>query len=248
MSKVLLAGESWLGAALDIKGFDSVPRAQLEYGADHFISVLRSAGHEVTYIPTHEAAVRFPETREDLDVFDVVVLSDIGANTLLLHPRVFNKGERRPNRLKLLAEWVRDGGGLMMAGGYMSFQGFGAKANYHRSPLEAVLPVQIHPFDDRVESPEGVQGETTGLQHTITDGLDAVWPALLGYQELIARDDADVLATIDGHPLLAVRSVDAGKSLAFASDVSPHWAPEEFMQWPGYATLFDRAITWLATH
>lgn len=246
MAKVLLAGESWLGSALDIKGFDSVPRAQLEYGADHFIDVLRAAGHEVSYIPTHEAAVRFPESREELDEFDVVILSDIGANTLLLHPRVFSRGERRPNRLKLLAEWVRAGGGLMMAGGYMSFQGFGAKANYHRSPLEAVLPVTILPFDDRVESPEGVHGQLSAVAHPITDGVDQSWPALLGYQELVARDDATVLATIDEHPLLVARDVDAGRTVAFASDVSPHWAPDEFMQWEGYSTLFNQTVTWLA--
>ena len=55
-----------------------------------------------------------------------------------------------------------------------------------------------------------------------------------------------MLATIEGRPLLAVRTEGAGRTLAFASDISPHWAPEEFMAWPGYQRLFDRAVTWLA--
>ena len=54
-----------------------------------------------------------------------------------------------------LADWVRAGGGLMMAGGYLSFQGFQARANFARSPLADVLPVTMFDCDDRVESPQG---------------------------------------------------------------------------------------------
>ena len=46
--------------------------------------------------------------------------------------------------------------------------------------------------------------------------------------------------------LLAVRSVGEGRTLAFASDVSPHWAPTEFMDWAGYGLLFSQAMSWLA--
>lgn len=134
----------------------------------------------------------------------------------------------------------------MMAGGYLSFQGFQAKANYHDTAIEAVLPVDILPYDDRVETPEGVSGVLTEETHAVTAGLDQEWPVLLGYQKLTAKADATVLAVIQGRPLLAVRSVGAGRTLAFASDISPHWAPEEFMAWTGYQALFDQAITWLA--
>ena len=57
---------------------------------------------------------------------------------------------------------------------------------------------------------------------------------------------ATILATADGDPLLAVRKVGEGRTLAFASDISPHWAPAEFMAWPGYQRLFDNAVRWLA--
>ena len=104
----------------------------------------------------------------------------------------------------------------------------------------------ILPYDDRVEAPEGIVGRLTGTAHPVVDGLDDEWPHLLGYQKLTAKGDATVLAEADGRPLLAVREVGEGRSAAFASDISPHWAPQEFMQWPGYARLWDNLVRWLA--
>jgi uncharacterized membrane protein len=245
MSRVLLAGESWINAATDYKGFDAFPHAQLEVGCARLVEAMTEFGHEVTHLPAHLVATDFPHTLEGLDDYDVVILSDIGANSLLLPPVVFAQGQRFPNRLKLLADWVRAGGGLMMAGGYLSFQGFQAKANYHDTAVEAVLPVDILPHDDRVETPEGVQGKVVA-EHPIVAGLDPVWPYLLGYQKLTAKADAQVLATIEDRPLLSVRAVGAGRTLAFASDISPHWAPAEFMDWSGYGQLFGRSVAWLA--
>lgn len=246
MAKVLLAGESWVSATIDHKGYDPFPHTQVEIGCAQLLDDLRGGGHDVTHLRSHDVAEFFPLTREELDAYDVVLLSDIGANTLLLPPQVFDEGRPAPNRLHLLRDWVADGGGLMMAGGYLSFQGFGAKANYAGTAVEEVLPVDIHRWDDRVESPQGVQGRLTGTEHPVVSGLDETWPILLGYQELVAKPDATVLAEVEGHPLLAVRSVGAGRTLAFASDVSPHWAPQEFMEWDGYARLFGQAMTWLA--
>ncbi len=246
MSHVLLAGESWISATVDHKGFDAFPHTQLEIGCTEFVAALESKGHIVEHLPSHRVAEDFPETAAKLDPYDVVILSDVGANTMLLAPQAFNRGQRFPNRLKLLAEWVRQGGGLMMAGGYLSFQGFQAKANYHRTPIENVLPVTISPFDDRVEAPEGIAGRLTDIDHPVTAGLDRTWPHLLGYQRLTPRDDALVLALAESDPLVAVRQVGEGRTLAFASDISPHWAPREFMAWPGYATFFAQAVSWLA--
>ncbi len=246
MSKVLLAGESWISAVSDHKGYDVFSHTQVHIGCAELLVALRAAGHEVTHLRSHDVAEDFPLTLEALTRFDVVILSDVGANSLLLPPQVFEEGRRAPNRLKLLREWVHQGGGLMMAGGYLSFQGFQAKANYHGTAVEEVLPVEILPWDDRVESPEGVCGVLTDVVHPVTDGLDREWPFLLGFQKLMPRSDAEILAEIDGHPLVAVRSVGQGRTMAFASDISPHWAPQEFMEWAGYAMLFDNAVTWLA--
>lgn len=246
MSRVLLAGESWINAAADHKGYDVFPHTQVEIGCARLLDELGRAGHDVTHLRAHDVAEGFPLTLEALDQYDVVILSDIGANSLLLPPQVFAQGRPAPNRLKLLREWVERGGGLMMAGGYLSFQGFQAKANYAGTPLEDVLPVNIHRYDDRVEAPEGLTGVLTDESHPITDGLDATWPILLGYQSLVPKADSTVLATIESEPLLVVREVGAGRTVAFASDISPHWAPEEFMSWKGYGPLFDRCVRWMA--
>lgn len=246
MSRVLLAGESWVSDVNEHKGFDVFTHTQVNIGCAELLRVLGEAGHDVTHLRSHDVAELFPFTPDELDAYDVVILSDVGANSLLLAPQVFARGERAPNRLKSLREWVNRGGGLMMAGGYLSFQGFQAKANYHGTAVEEVLPVDIQPWDDRVETPEGVIGRLTSSEHPVTEGLDAEWPYLLGYQKLKAKPDAVVLAEADGDPLLAVREVGEGRTLAFASDISPHWAPADFMAWPGYKTLFDNAVRWLA--
>lgn len=246
MATVLLAGESWISAVIDHKGYDAFPHTQVHIGCAELLAALRKEGHKVTHLRSHDVAEQFPLTIEELDSYDVVLLSDVGSNTLLLPPSVFEGGRPAPNRLKLLREWVQGGGGLMMAGGYLSFQGFQGMANYAGTPIEDVLPVTISRWDDRIEAPEGLAGSLTDAEHPVTAGLDAQWPILLGYQKLTAREDAQVLAQIEGDPLLVAREVGKGRTLAFASDVSPHWAPTEFMGWEGYGPLFSNAMNWLA--
>lgn len=247
MVKVLLAGESWVSAVIDHKGFDPFPHTQVEIGCAKLLEVLFEAGHEVTHLRSHDVAEFFPQSLKELNEYDVVLLSDVGSNTLLLHPDTFAKGRPTPNRLKLLREWVEThGGGLMMAGGYLSFQGFEGKANYHRTPIEEILPVNIEPTDDRVETPEGVNARVVATEHPVVAGLDQDWPILLGYQRTELKSDAMELASVDGEVMLAVRESGAGRTLAFTSDISPHWAPDEFMDWAGYGVLFDHCVRWLA--
>lgn len=246
MVKVLLAGESWVSATIDHKGYDPFAHTQVEIGCARLLEALSAEGLDVTHLRSHDAAEKFPQTREELAEYDVVLLSDVGSNTLLLHPDTFNDGRPTPNRLKLLRDWVNDGGGLMMAGGYLSFQGFEGKANYHRTPIEDILPVSIDPFDDRVETPEGVNPRVVRTDHPVVAGLDEEWPILLGYQHTSLKPDAELLAIADGDVLLATRTVGKGRTLAYTSDISPHWAPEEFMSWDGYGKLFAQALTWLA--
>ena len=78
----------------------------------------------------HEAAAEFPLTMDGLSSYDAIILSDIGANTLLLHPDVWLHGKTVPNRLKLIRDWTHKGGGLMMIGGYFSFQGIDGRARW----------------------------------------------------------------------------------------------------------------------
>jgi uncharacterized membrane protein len=145
-----------------------------------------------------------------------------------------------------LRNWVANGGGLAMIGGYLSFQGIEGKANYRATPLAEVLPVELELGDDRQEAPQGAVAHLTETGHPVTAGISGEWPTLLGFQRLVAKQDSQVLATIDGWPLLVIGRFGKGRVLAFASDMGPHWAPPGFTEWPGYTRLWGQAATWLA--
>ncbi|MGW4205282.1 glutamine amidotransferase [Streptomyces sp. NPDC004726] len=245
MTRVLIAGESWVSEATHYKGFDAFTSVTFHTGVDPLRDALTGSGIEVAYLPAHEVPERFPNTVEELSAYDAVILSDIGANSLLLHPDTWLRGRPRTNRLAVLAEWTRAGGGLGMAGGYLSFQGFEAKGFFYRTAVDEVLPSVMSSHDDRVETPEGSVPALTDAAHPIAAGLGGEWPPLLGYNRFGVKDDAHVIAEINGDPLLAVREVGEGRTLAWASDIAPHWCPQEFLDWEGYRTLFTNACRWL---
>ena len=244
--RILIAGESWITAATHFKGWDFFSSTTFHTGVEHLRGALEQQGVELVHMPSHEAAAAFPLTVGGLRAYHAVILSDIGANTLLLHPNTWLYGKPMPNRLKLLREYVLGGGGLAMAGGYYSYQGIYGAARYHGTPVEEVLPVEIHPWDDRVEVPEGFTPQMTAPDHPIVQGMAGEWPALLGFNEVRARPDATVIAVYDGHPILAVRAAGQGRTLAWMSDVGPHWCSEAFLNWPGFATLWGNGVRWLA--
>jgi uncharacterized membrane protein len=244
--RVLLAGESWVSTTTHLKGFDFFSTTSYDTGLFYLQSALTSAGMSFTHLPNHLADVQFPTTLDGLSQYDVIILSDIGSNTLLLHPDTFLRGRSTPNRLKLLQEWVGQGGGLAMCGGYYSFAGIYGAARYHRTPVETVLPVTILPHDDRVETPEGAVPELIDADHPILDGIPTPWPALLGFNEIVLKPTGRLLAQVGRDPLLAVGTFEQGRTLAWASDIGPHWCPEPFATWPGYARLWVQAVEWLA--
>ena len=82
--KILLAGESWVSTATHIKGFDQFPTVTYHTGADTLLTALKQSAFDVQFMPAHEAQREFPQTMEALSAYDAVVLSDLGANTLLL--------------------------------------------------------------------------------------------------------------------------------------------------------------------
>lgn len=248
-TEVLLVGESWVSAATHYKGFDQFGSVTFHKGAEPLVDALRGSEFELTYMPAHEAAEEFPFTLEGLRRYRAIILSDIGANTLLLPPSVWLQGKPVANRLKLIRDWTAQGGGLMMVGGYFSFQGIDGRARWHRTPVEDALPVQCLPYDDRLEVPDGFRPILTAPAHPILAGLPADWPLLLGANEVRARDDAEVLARLPdeegGHPLLVTGQYGRGRTLCWTSDIGPHWLPDDFVRWPGYATLWRNALGWV---
>lgn len=246
MARVLLAGESWFVHEIHQKGFDTFTVSRYEEGGDEFVAALVAAGHEVTRMPSHTIAERFPATAAAIAArWDVVVLSDVGANTFLLPPETFRASRTAPDRLAAVRDFVLGGGGLAAIGGYLSFSGIDAKARWGRSALADVLPVRVLDRDDRVETPQGAVPLRVG-EHPVTAGLDGAWPSLLGFNEVDVRAGSLTLATIGIDPLLVVAEVEHGRSAAFTSDLAPHWCPPEFLAWPGYGRLFDRLVRWLA--
>jgi uncharacterized membrane protein len=245
-ASVLLVGESWVTHSVHQKGFDAFHTTSYTEGAGTFIQCLADQGHELTYIRAHEVSARFPTALAELECHDVVVLSDIGANSFLLTEETFVASRIAVNRLELLAAYVRGGGGLLMVGGYLSFAGIDGRARYGDSPLASVLPVVVSPSDDRVELPEGVVADVEEAGHPALAGVDGPWPALLGYNRVTARDGASTLVRAGDDPLLVVGAAGAGRSAAFASDLAPHWAPPAFVDWRCYPRLWSSLLGWLA--
>ncbi|MFZ6990741.1 glutamine amidotransferase [Curtobacterium sp. RRHDQ66] len=245
MARILIAGESWITTTTHAKGVDEFTVHSYAEGVTQLRAALTATGHEVVHLPGHLVPTDFPETPEALDAYDVVVLSDIGANSLQLAPGVFERSVPGFDRIATLADWVTAGGALMMIGGYLSFSGWQARGAYAGTRIADVLPVDIAPYDDRVERPAGSVA-TVAAAHDVLTGVEGTWPALLGYNRTVAKADAVVPVTIDGDPLVALRTEGAGRTAVFTSDCSPHWAPPAFCEdWSGYPALFDGLVRWL---
>jgi len=244
--RLLFAGESWTTFSTHVKGFDSFVTSKYEEGAAFLLEAYRKAGIELEYMPCHVAAERFPDTAEGLSAYDAVMLSDIGSNTFLLSPDTFERGIRRPNRLAAIRDYVARGGGFAMMGGYMSFQGIDAKARYKDGPIGEILPVELLATDDRRETPEGVTPRILLPGHPVLRGVQPEWPQFLGYNILRPKAGAEVIATFGEDVFMAAGRYGEGRTLAFASDVAPHWGSPEFLKWGSYSRLFHNIALWLA--
>ena len=244
--KVLIAGESWTVHSIHQKGFDSFTTTEYAEGGGWLKAALEGAGWEIAYQPSHVAAREFPATAKALGAFDCVILSDIGANTLLLHPDTFVRSKVLPNRLEAIRAYVAAGGGLVMVGGYLTFQGIEAKAQYAGSAVEEALPVTLSRFDDRIECPQGVAPVVRDASNPIVAGLTGKWPGLLGYNRVTPKPGATLVATAGDDPLIVAGGFGKGRSVAFTSDCGPHWAPPPFVEWQGYVRLWAQIAGWAA--
>jgi uncharacterized membrane protein len=242
--RVLIAGETWITHKVEVKGFTTYSTGGYAVGLTALVDGLRSHGHEITHITNHDAVAEFPWTLDEFEPYEVVVLSDIAADTIQLTPACVERGERTPDRLRVLKEHVEAGHGLLMVGGYMSFSGFEGKARYQSTPLAAALPVELLGHDDRVETPEGVT-PAVHASHPVVDGIAPEWPYFLGYNRLRAKSDATVVMTVEDDPFLVLGKAGRGRAAAFASDCSPHWGSPEFLAWPDYGRFWSQLVSWL---
>lgn len=250
MKPVLLAGETFHVTSFASKGYEVGASARFSNGALRWIDALRAGGIDVVQIGGERCEVEFPTTIEQLSDFATVVLSDVGALSLLYTPQT-RAGRRSVNRLDLLRDWVSQGGGLMMAGGYCSFQGIDGLGLYRGTAVESVLPVQLYAGPDGIEAPEGLDPQISAMDHPILNGVSNI-PYVLGMNRVAARlgsDGATLVHCVRGGenlPLLSIRDFGAGRSLAWMSDIGPHWLSADFMEWPGYDRLMSNMVRWLA--
>ena len=249
MKTVLLAGETFTLAQTAISGYTAGFSGRYSNGALHFLAAIEGANIRVEQLPSERCEDEFPRTLEALKAFDAVIISDISALTLLFTPQS-RDGQVSVNRLVLLNEYVRQGGSVMMAGGYTSFQGMDGQARYHGTPLEECLPVICLPHSDGLEAPEGLTPSVVA-RHCIVASLPVTWPPVLGLNRVQLRTGDDVTliaeATYRGqrYPLLAVRAFGAGRTLAFMTDIGPHWMSRDFLASATYTDLMRSMLRWL---
>lgn len=242
--KVLLAGESWMSYTTHVKGFDSFYTSSYETGEKWLKKALVEGGYEVTFLPNHLAGEEFPFTMEELKEYDCVILSDIGANTLLLPTATFTKSIKMPNRADLIRDYVLDGGSLLMIGGYLTFSGVDAKGKWHDTSVQEVLPVEVLTVDDRMEYCNGIKPVTVSDHEALTN-VSKDWPEVLGYNKTIAKEEAEVAVIVGEDPFIAFGQYGEGRSAVFTSDCAPHWAPMEFCEWEDYNNIWQGIMNWL---
>jgi len=244
-AKILIVGETVYKIHTHFKGFASYETGYATLGLDSFISRFTGTGLDISFMPNHEASLRFPMSVEAMQAYDLIVVSDAPADAFLVHPDTLG-GKLLANWLKLVGDYVRTGGGFAMIGGWMSFGGFHGKAHYAYSPIAELLPVRIAPHDDRMETPEGVYPSLVA-EHPILAGLPRDWPDFLGYNKVEQRGGTLLAEFPDTRdPLLIVDEVGKGRVGVFTSDILPHWGSPRFTEWTGYVPFWEQFFRWLA--
>ena len=182
-----------------------------------------------------------------------VIVSDVEARCFNLYPEFFDRAQRKgeavtfPDRLDFLKNWIKRGGGLMMLGGWLSFSGAREVGGWRRSRLAEALPVECLIGDDLVDSSAGFTAEVVNPAHPTVKGLPwDEFPPIFGYNELVPKEDAEVLVRVreTGHPLVVAGTWGKGRVFIYASDPAPHWGIN-FELWRGYDSFWQKALRWV---
>lgn len=249
--KVLYVGDTQVNLMTSMKGMDSWSYAYYSDSARYLRNALNASSDiECVHIPGSNATVDMPSTVEEFNQYDCVFVSDIGYNNIVFQPGNIPpfRVPMGPNRVNALYDYVKNGGGFMMIGGWLSFSGLQGKGLYSGTKIEEIMPVTCEPrgADDRVEVTEGFSMKLDKPDHPILKGLSWDVPYMyLGYNKTNLKPASELVASYNNDPLIATCSSGKGRSIVFTSDVGPHWAGN-FLEWPDYAKFWQRIALWCA--
>ena len=174
-----------------------------------------------------DLATGYPVDRSALFQYDAVILANVEFQSF------------RPDQLSMMADFVAERGGGLLALGSLSLTGLGLQG----SPLEKVLPLETsdrrrQEYEEDPERADRAMLTEDGAVHpimqlgvTVSETRDkwATLPRLGGSIRLgAARPGASVLALVsapggDLRPLLAVQRYGRGRSMVFAGEGAWRW-------------------------
>jgi uncharacterized membrane protein len=166
-----------------------------------------------------------PTDPETINKFDVFMLGDIDSSYL------------KPQQQELIVERVKNGGGVVMLGGYHSL----GPGGYAGTPIGEILPVQLGSRDVGQNTEPFLPLLTPeGSHHPIFANIAEFFPTKAGPAKvgglptlngctriLSPRPSATILAVAPaeagGSPLIAVQRVGKGWSMVFTGDTTRNW-------------------------
>lgn len=251
MIRILYLGDGSIRLEQEVKGAEVIAYVSRVKDA---AAALRNALNldpqiNVTHLSPITTFMDFPSTAKELqENYDVVILSDVGSETFLTYPLEEGRPlEPRPNKMRELTKFIKEGGGLIYGGGYFTYQGRYGRGNWYGTPIADILPVEIlNVNDDRQETPEGVKAKIIRTDHPVTRGIP--WeecPIFFGYNKTEIKPDGDLLGTIEEYPFLAVGTYNKARVIAFTPDPCAHWG-EHFTRWEYYPQFWHQAVRWVS--
>ena len=202
----------------------------LDTAASYLSLVLEDAGFGYDYVASSERL-----GAGDLGTrYDLYIVSDF--------PSANFDGEA----MLEIAGAVAAGSGLLMIGGWESFQG--EAGGYYGTAVGDLLPVEISRVDDRINSARPCC-VIKKQDHPILEGLPFESPPLVaGYNRFVAKADGEEILSLssfrtriddDGSvsfmqinrdPFLVIGEAEKGRTAALATDLAPHWVGG-FVDW-----------------
>jgi uncharacterized membrane protein len=202
--------------------------------------------------------IPFPVTEifgEQLHSFDAVIFMDFAYGPY--------RGLEIERFLPNIRDYVRGGGALAMVGGEQSF----GDGGYQDTPLAEILPVEPVAGQSEAEGEARPRLTPEGRRHPVTalvpgeGASDALWGSLPpvtavnltralgpGQGASVLLEVPSVLSEGRPAPLVAVRQVGQGRSLAVATDASWRWgflAAESGQGDRAYMRFWNSALRWL---